>query len=365
MLSRGRREEGAKSRVCRVEASVTVALIAVGVAGLWIGSFLDRCVRRLRFEKSAFWPISDHCERRYQPIPWWSRLPLLGFLLSRGRCRSCGQHLEIRRLLIELLTAALLMSLYWIRMEGQQAWLPPFSQLYYARERLFALFVYHGLLVSFLIVATFIDLDLMIIPDSVTIPGMLLGVGLGTFWCLELHPILASTTTPLTSVASLLPGEHWHMNWNRYLGFATGMAGLLAGGALVWVVRAVCSWVFGREAMGFGDVTLMAMIGSFVGWQTVILIFFLAPVSAVVVGLVSWIITGRSELPYGPHLSIAAIGCIFAWNPIWLWAFPLFSFDAPLLLAGAVVMLVMLMMVATALQAVKRLFGVIAHGARS
>jgi leader peptidase (prepilin peptidase)/N-methyltransferase len=241
-----------------------------------------------------------------------------------------------------------------------------------------ALFVYHSILVSLLIVATFIDLDWMIIPDSVTIPGMLLGVGLGTFWFVELHPVpLFSPPMSSADLTLLEPGWlpdwlssipsaweeslrqrvnlHWQMNWNRWLGFLTSAAGFAAGWSVVWVVRWICTWAFGKEAMGFGDVTLMAMIGSFVGWQTVILAFFLAPLSAVVVGLLGWLFAGRGELPYGPHLSIATIVILFFWRNVWFVMEPLFA-DMTGFAVAAAAMLVLLAITAGAVQRVKRFY---------
>jgi leader peptidase (prepilin peptidase)/N-methyltransferase len=333
-------------------------IAVVAVVGLFIGAFLDRCIARLRLEKSLLWPLRRHCEVCYQPIGWLDCLPVLGYCISLGRCRACRSRVPARALVVELLTAGLLAALYALHVGGQGYWLPhevpPGIPWHFSAPILTALFVYHALLICFLIVATFIDLDLMIIPDTVTVPGMLVGVLLGTFWYVELHPVTLGI--PLNEVINMFPGGHWHMNWNRYLGLATGLTGLVVGGGVVWIVRAVCSWAFGREAMGLGDVTLMAMVGSFLGWQTVILAFFLAPLSAVVVGVIGWLVTRSDALPYGPHLSIASVLCVFWWRSLWRWAFQVFSFGPGQLLIGAMVLVGMLIAVAVGLQSVKRLF---------
>ena len=91
----------------------------------------------------------------------------------------------------------------------------------------------------------------------------------------------------------------------------------MIGGGLVWIVRIVASATLHREAMGFGDVTLLAMIGAFLGWQATIVVFFLAPLAAVVVGLCRLLLRGEEEIPYGPFLCLAAAATVLAWPTIW------------------------------------------------
>ena len=95
---------------------------------------------------------------------------------------------------------------------------------------------------------------------------------------------------------------------------------MACGGGLTWLVRAVSRLVLGREALGLGDVTLMAMIGSFVGWQPVLFIFLLAPFCGLVVGLLARVLTNRPFVPYGPFLAAAATVVLLAWR--WIWLFP-------------------------------------------
>ena len=96
---------------------------------------------------------------------------------------------------------------------------------------------------------------------------------------------------------------------------------MAAGAAITWTVRAVSSWVLGREALGFGDVTLMAMIGSFVGWQPIIVIFSLAPICGVIVALGIRVLFGHKFVPYGPFLSSSALVVLFFWRSIWTFQF--------------------------------------------
>lgn len=311
------------------------ALLVVALAGALAGTFVDRWVRRMVFERSLLWPIGSYCERCYQRLPWYSSLPIVGYWMCWGRCPTCSCPLPKRRWILEPLAAGLFVALYFTHVLQKGSTLPLHASPWYFQDRhLFAMFVYHAILTTLLLAATFIDLDRMIIPDAITVPGMFIGVLLGTYWHLELHPV--AIWLPVPTMPGMFPGVHWATNWNKYLGLATGLAGLFAGGAVVWTVREIFTRVIGREAMGFGDVTLMAMAGSFLGWQTVILAFFFAVVPAVFVGSFNWLVFRNDELPYGPHLSISCIGCIFLWRPLWAWLYPLFQ-DFSWFLAFAVV----------------------------
>ncbi|MFP6751927.1 MAG: A24 family peptidase [Pirellulaceae bacterium] len=107
-----------------------------------------------------------------------------------------------------------------------------------------------------------------------------------------------------------LSGIYWH-------GLLTALVGLAGGGLVVWTVRLVSRWSLGREAMGFGDVTLLAMIGAFIGWQAAVLVFFLAPLAGVVVGLLQLVTTRRTEMAFGPYLCLATVGVMLAWPALW------------------------------------------------
>lgn len=111
-------------------------------------------------------------------------------------------------------------------------------------------------------------------------------------------------------------------NWKTLLG---GLVGLAAGGGIIWTVRVIGRAVLNQEAMGFGDVTLMSMIGAFLGWQACLIIFFLAPFAALVVGLLRFFFLRDREIPYGPFLCLAALFTIIYWSPIWDWASGVFA----------------------------------------
>jgi hypothetical protein len=93
---------------------------------------------------------------------------------------------------------------------------------------------------------------------------------------------------------------------------------MVFGGGLIWAVRIVGSSALGQEAMGFGDVTLMAMIGAFTGWQATLIIFFLAPFAAVLISVTQWLLTRRKDIAFGPYLCLAALFTVVDWGDIWM-----------------------------------------------
>ncbi len=126
-------------------------------------------------------------------------------------------------------------------------------------------------------------------------------------------------------VGSLGISGVWLAGGRPFLGLMSALLGVALGGGLVWLVRVIGSAALEREAMGFGDVTLMAMIGSFVGWQPCVLIFFLAPIAGVVVGVAQWLVARDHVIPYGPFLCLAALTVIVRWAAFWDWTWPVFG----------------------------------------
>ena len=137
----------------------------------------------------------------------------------------------------------------------------------------------------------------------------------------------------------------WFLSGMPWMGLLTALVGLAAGGATVWVVRIVGTAVLRREAMGFGDVTLMAMIGAFLGWQSCLIIFFLAPLAGVVVGVLVLLLRREAEIPYGPFLCLATLAHLLYWPGLWAWSRPIFALGLflPAVLAVGVVLLAVLL----------------------
>ncbi|MHC4401677.1 MAG: prepilin peptidase [Planctomycetota bacterium] len=136
-----------------------------------------------------------------------------------------------------------------------------------------------------------------------------------------------------------LPGMHWRA-------LVTSLVGMAGGGGIIWAIRVIGTAVLKREAMGFGDVTLMAMIGAMLGWQPCLIIFFLAPFAALLLGLVSLILGRGPEIPYGPFLCVAAVVVVVRWSAVWEWARPIFSLGAvvPLILLVCLVLMAGMLM---------------------
>ncbi|HEV3122824.1 MAG TPA: prepilin peptidase [Isosphaeraceae bacterium] len=272
------------------------------VLGTVVGSFLNVCIYRIPWQKSVIWP-SSRCPRCLEPIESRDNIPVLSWIALGKKCRHCALPIAARYPLVETLVGALFLGVYLVDVAHSASLLyaPPLSA--------FATMAYHLALIALLVVASFIDLDLWQIPDPVTYTGMILG-------------LLGGTIAP-----GIRPDPARASSWLGGLG--VGLLGLVVGALLVWLVRFLGTHVFRREAMGLGDVTLLGMIGAFMGWQAAVLTFFLAPflglapaLAKVIVNIGKWL-TGRKlkssdrEIPYGPYLSLAATLLVLGWPWIW------------------------------------------------
>ena len=286
--------------VWQVHAFFIIGLFAIGTV---VGSFLNVCIYRIPWQKSVVWPGS-HCPRCFSAISAQDNVPILSWIGLRGECRHCGLPIAARYPMIEALVGLLFASVY----VADVVCGPPVG-LGALPLRVTVGLPYHLIFVTLLVVATFIDYDLFIIPDQVTVPGMILGIGLGTLFP-QIRPAPSTANSP----------------WE---GFLVGLTGLLVGGGLTWSVRFLGTVALRREAMGFGDVTLMAMIGAFLGWQGAVLTFFLAPffgLGHALAKLISYLgkrLSGRGatsadrEIPFGPYLSMAALVLLIFWSWVW------------------------------------------------
>lgn len=179
-------------------------------------------------------------------------------------------------------------------------------------------FVYHLTLFSFLIVATAIDFDCYTIPDEITLPGTLIGLlGACVVGELQVCHLWVDWSAAIPQLRGPLIPD-WYDHHRFWHACAWSFAGIVAGAGLTQLSRLVSSRVLGQEAMGFGDVTLMGMIGSYLGWQAVTMAFLIAPLAGLSIGVLMRMLTGKTYLPYGPWLSMAAVVVLFTWNRLWL-----------------------------------------------
>jgi len=246
--------------------------ILIFILGSVIGSFLNVCIYRLpRGESLAFPP--SHCPHCNNKIRWFDNIPIISYALLRARCRFCARPISSRYVIVELTQALLLLAFYEAFGLGPE-------------------FFIFSLLGAALITATFIDFEHQLIPDVITLPGIFIGLAAAF-----LFPSIMTETESSSAVVNSL-------------------AGILAGGGSIYAVGLFGRWAFKKEAMGGGDVKLMAMIGAFIGWKLVLLVFFTAPFFGSVVGIILKIKDNREIIPYGPYISLAAIITIFYGNEI-------------------------------------------------
>ncbi|WP_020676421.1 prepilin peptidase [Geopsychrobacter electrodiphilus] len=235
------------------------------VLGAVVGSFLNVCIYRIPAGKSIVSPPSScpHCGHR---IRWFQNIPIFSYLFLVGKCAGCGQKISLRYPIIEGLTGGLfVLVLYYFG-------LSPATIVYW-------------IFVASLVVITFIDLDHQIIPDVISLPGIVIG-----FACTFAVP--------------------WVTWFDSLLGIALG-GGLLL--SIAWVYQFLTK----REGMGGGDIKLLAMLGAFLGWKAIFPLIFIASLCGTFVGLPLMLIrreNTRLALPFGPFLAVSAI-IVLLWGP--------------------------------------------------
>jgi len=238
--------------------------------GAIVGSFLNVCILRLPKEESIITPGS-HCPHCNHPIKFYDNIPLISYLLLRGKCRYCKRSISAQYPLVEGITAI-----------G--------SLLLFLKYGLSWSYLFYFSFVAALIVITVIDLYHQIIPDVISIPWI--GVGL-----------LGALIIP-------------------HITFFNSLLGILLGGGSLFVVATLYQWLFKREGMGGGDVKLLAMIGAFLGWESVILTILLSSLIGSITGIIIIALKGKDfkyAIPFGPFLSLGAVIALFYKNEIISW----------------------------------------------
>jgi leader peptidase (prepilin peptidase)/N-methyltransferase len=224
--------------------------------GAIVGSFLNVCIHRLPREQSIVWPGSA-CPSCRKPLAWYDNIPILSYARLRGRCRSCGTSIALRYPIVEALTAALFAVCWW----------------QFGGSLLFASRILFG---CALIVLFAIDLEHHLLPNVITLPGVVVG-------------FLFSLFGPPGWLASLI--------------------GILAGGGILFAIAEIYFRVRHEEGLGMGDVKMLAMIGAFLGWKLALVTLMMASIAGSVVGLLL-IASRRGDmkyaLPFGTFLALGA-----------------------------------------------------------
>ena len=247
----------------------TFALIAAALFGLAIGSFLNVVIYRLPIGQSLVSPPS-RCRHCGYFLRWFDNVPVLSWVLLRGRCRNCGTPVSWQYPLVEFITGALFVLVVWLTPVGP-------------------LLVTRLLLVCILIVLFGIDLEHQILPNSITLPGIAIG-------------LLLSLIAP--------PGLR-----DAVLG------ALLGAGILYGIAAAYYLWRR-EEGMGMGDVKMLAMIGAFLGWKAVLVTLVLSSFSGAIIGVILMSAQKgnmKFALPFGTFLAIGAFVAMLAGDPLVAW----------------------------------------------
>jgi leader peptidase (prepilin peptidase)/N-methyltransferase len=247
----------------------TFNLLAAGLFGLCVGSFLNVVIYRLPLGQSLVSPPS-RCRKCGYSLRWFDNIPVVSWLLLRGRCRQCGVGVSWQYPLVELITGALFVLVVW---------LTPMGPLVASRL----------MLVCMLIALFGIDLEHQILPNSITLPGIVIG-------------LLFSLIAP--------PG------------ITDALIGVAIGGGMLYAVAYGYYLWRGEDGMGMGDVKMLAMLGAFLGWKAVLVTLILASFAGAFVGLGMMSLQRggmKYALPFGTFLALGAVAAMFVGDPLIAW----------------------------------------------
>jgi len=247
--------------------------------GAVVGSFLNVVIHRYPREESIVFPPS-HCPHCSAAIRWYDNVPILSYVVLRGRCRACHGPISPRYPLVELANAGFYLAIYLNT--G-----PTLGFLFIAA------------IVSMLIALIYIDAEIQILPDAIDLPGIAIGIAIGALGLGLLDPTLVLSETFVDAL----------------IGAGIGAGILVVVIAAYWLVRKV-------EGMGQGDVKMLAMIGAVLGWRAVPAVLLLASIAGAVVGVPLAMRSGRGmqfPLPFGVFLGIAALAILFFGPTLWAW----------------------------------------------
>jgi leader peptidase (prepilin peptidase)/N-methyltransferase len=235
------------------------AILLAGAVGAIVGSFLNVCIHRLPLGTSIVWPSSacPHCKRR---LAWFENIPIASYLALWGRCRTCKQPIAGRYPLVEALTALMFAAAWWYYGPG---WL----------------LVSRLVLGAALIVLFAIDLEHHLLPDAITLPGIVAGFAF-----------------------SFVTGPGW----------LDSLIGIIAGGGSLYAIAWLYYTLRHEEGLGMGDVKMLAMIGAFLGWKLTLVTLMMASFAGALIGMLL-IATSRGTLKYAlPFGTFLALGTALA-----------------------------------------------------
>jgi leader peptidase (prepilin peptidase)/N-methyltransferase len=256
-----------------------IPAILAFLAGLILGSFLNVCIYRWPRDLSVVRPRS-HCPACAKTIAWFDNIPLLSYALLRGRCRHCGARISWRYPAVELLTALSFFAFVWMRGPTLPA---------------LKLCVFAALLMGLI----FADLEELILPDELTIGGTVVGVLFSIF-----APVPESIAGFFLLIAGIQTTQH--VQW-----FLDSVIGAVLPALVLWLAGWIYEKIRHKEGLGFGDVKLIAMVGSFLGFTGALYTLMLGSIAGSAIGYGYIKLTGKDpdtyELPFGSFLGAAAL----------------------------------------------------------
>jgi len=273
-----------------------VACAVMGLLGAMIGSFLNVVIHRIPREESIVFPNST-CPRCHARIRPYDNIPILSFLILRGKCRACSVPISPRYPAVELLTALLFAAVTW---HDGVSFALPFDLAFAAA----------------ILALLFIDAEHMILPNAITYPGILFAL-----ITRAVVPYLAGPAhfDDLPQLISVLPPMYpvWLVS------LIGASLGALAGGGSLWLMGYLWEKLRGVEAMGFGDVKMMLMVGAYLGWRLTILTILIGALSGSLAGISLMVKRGSRDLqmmlPFGIFLGIGSIASLLIGARIIAW----------------------------------------------
>ena len=264
-----------------IQGLILIQLWVFGL-GLVVGSFLNVCIHRIPEGISIVWPASKcaYCSKR---IVWYDNILVLSYLFLRGKCRHCQRKISAQYPIVEFLTGIVFLLL--------------FRSVLMVSSGTTCVYVFFIVFCCLLIVGSFVDLRLHIIPNEITYTGLILAP-IASILCVGLHDLSGSLRFFVDS------GNQWAAS------LLASLIGIFVSGGLIFLCGVFGKLVFRKDAMGFGDVKLMGVIGGFLGWKLAVATFFLAPFFGLLFGLPRLIFKKGNVIPYGPFLSLAAFVCL-------------------------------------------------------
>jgi leader peptidase (prepilin peptidase) / N-methyltransferase len=248
-------------------------IVVAGLFGAIVGSFLNVCIYRLPLGSSVVWP-SSACARCGRALAWFENIPIVSYLALAGRCRTCRERISIRYPIVEAITALMFAGAWFL----------------YGPSPLLVSRVIFG---CALIVLFAIDLEHQLLPNAITLPGIVVGFLLSFF------------TEP---------------------GWLSSLIGILLGGGILYAMAEAYYRIRDEEGLGMGDVKMLAMVGAFLGWQLTFMTLMLASFagSAIGGGLILMQRGGmKTALPFGTFLAVGAALAATVGYPLLDWYFRL------------------------------------------